>query len=266
MGKQFQQAPSIKTESEISKIEKACRIVAETFNEVEKYMQAGITTIEIDRIAEDFIRTKGGIPAFKGYGDKDMPFPNTLCISIDKEVVHGIPGKRKLETGQIISVDCGCLLDGYYGDSAVTYKVGEISEEKKKLLEVTEKSLFLGIEQAKSKNKVYDISRAIQEYVEMNGFSVTRELVGHGIGKNLHEEPPIPNFVPPLLHRSKYPNVRLESGMTIAIEPMVHAGSRFVKTARDGWTVYTADGKPAAHFEHTIAINEGNPIILTLRN
>ena len=256
----------IKTEKAIDLIEKSCRIVAETLMLVEKYAKPGIETIEIDRIAEDYIRSKDAIPAFKGYIVDGRAFPGTLCMSIDEEVVHGIPGKRILEEGQIISIDCGAKKNGYFGDSALTLAIGEISEEKKKLMQVTEKALFLGIEQAVEKNKLYEISKAVQEYVEENGFSVTRELVGHGIGKELHEEPPVPNFVPPLLHRTKYPNVKLHKGMAMAIEPMVHAGKKEIRTLLDGWTVITADKKPAAHFEHTIIVDSEKPIILTLRD
>ena len=258
--------PYIKTENEISKIEKSCRIVAETLTLIEKYMAPGTETLEIDRIAEDYILSKGAKPAFKGYVVDGKKFPYTLCISINDEVVHGMPGRRKLEEGQIVSVDCGAELDGYFGDSAVTYAVGNVSEEKLKLMSSTKEALMLGIEKAVSKNKVYDISRAVQEFVEMRGYSVTRELVGHGIGKNLHEEPPVPNFVPPLLHRSKYPNIKLEKGMALAIEPMVHAGTKFVRTESDGWTVRTVDGKPAAHFEHTVIVEDKYPLILTVRD
>ncbi|MBM2816621.1 MAG: Methionine aminopeptidase [Ignavibacteria bacterium] len=256
----------VKTQTQIGLMEKACRIVAETLILLEKYIQPGIETIEIDKIAEDYILSKGAKPAFKGYKVESRLFPNSLCISIDDEVVHGIPGRRKLKDGEIISVDCGTLKDGFYGDSAMTYAVGEISGEKRKLMRVTEESLMLGIQAAISGNKVYDISKAVQTHVEINGFSVTRELVGHGIGQQLHEEPPIPNFVPPLLHRQKYPNVKLQSGMTIAIEPMVQAGVKNVRTKPDGWTVVTIDNMPAAHFEHTVVVNDGKAIILTLRD
>ena len=256
----------VKTESEISKIEKACRIVADTLSLLEKYIKAGIETIEIDKVAEDYILSKGAKPAFKGYMVDGRKFPNTLCISIDDEVVHGIPGKRMLEEGQIVSLDCGAELEGYFGDSAVTYPVGKVSEEKVRLMAVTQEALVQGIEKAVTGNKIYDISRAVQEFVEKNGYSVTRELVGHGIGKNLHEEPPVPNFVPPLLHRSKYPNVKMMKGMALAIEPMVHAGRQYVKNARDGWMVRTADGKPAAHFEHTVIIEDNYPLVLTQRD
>lgn len=256
----------IKSQSEIILIEKACRIVADTLSLLSKYMKPGVETIEIDKIAEDYILSHDAQPAFKGYEVDGKKFPNTLCISIDEEVVHGIPSNRKLEDGQIVSIDCGVQKDGYYGDSAVSYAIGEISQNKKKLLEVTENSLTLALTQAISRKKVYDISRSIQEYVERYGFSLTRELTGHGIGKQLHEEPSIPNFVPPLLHRNYYPNVKLFAGMTLAIEPMVQEGVKEVKTKKDGWTVVTADGKPAAHFEHTVIVEDIKPIILTLRN
>lgn len=256
----------IKTEKDIDFIEKSCRIVAETLILVGKYIKPGIETIELDKIAEDYIRSQGAKPAFLGYEVDDRFFPNTLCISIDEEIVHGIPGNRKIIEGEIVSVDCGAEKDGYFGDSAVTFAVGEISQEKQKLMKITEESLYLGISQAVSGNKIYDISRTIQEFVEKNGFSLTRELVGHGIGKELHEEPPVPNFVPPLLHRNKYPNVKLVPSMALAIEPMVHAGTKAVRKLNDGWTIVTADKKPSAHFEHTVIIDNDKPIILTLRN
>lgn len=257
---------NVKSTEEINKIEKACRIVAETLQLIEKYVVAGISTLELDTIAEDYIKSKNAVPAFKGFKSDNLVFPNTLCISIDEEVVHGIPSKNRiLKEGQIVSIDCGCSIDGYYGDSAVTYPVGKVTEEKEKLMKVTNESLFLGIEQAKARNKVYDISRAIQIHCEKNGYSLTRELSGHGIGKYLHEQPSIPNFVPPLLQRNYYPNEKLVNGMALAIEPMVHQGKKDVYVASDGWTIYTADKKPAAHYEHTIIVDDNKPIILTLR-
>ncbi len=259
-------ASNIKTAEELKGIEIACRIVAETLTLVEKYVKSGIETIELDQIAEDYIRSKNARPAFKGYGDPKKPFPGSLCISIDEVVVHGIPDNRKLKTGEIVSIDCGAELNGFYGDSAFTLPVGEISEEKIRLLKITNESLALGIEQAITGNKVYDISRAVQGYAESHGYSVTRELFGHGVGKKLHEEPSVPNFVPSLLNRNNFPNAKLFENMTLAIEPMVHAGSQTVITADDGWTVLTADGKPAAHFEHTIVVKNGKPEILTLRD
>jgi methionyl aminopeptidase len=250
---------------DVEKLSAACKLVAMTFTEVERHIVPGVTTAELDVIAEDFIRSHGGVPAFKGYVVDGKSFPGSLCISVDEEVVHGIPGKRQLKPGQIVTIDCGVQLDGHFGDSAWTYAVGEISTEKQRLMDVTLESLYKGIAAATEGNKVYDISRAVQAHVEANGFSVVRELVGHGIGRQLHEEPPVPNFVPGLLHRSRYPNMKLESGMALAIEPMVNAGTFQVHTANDGWTIFTADGKPAAHFEHTVLIDGGVPKILTAR-
>jgi len=251
---------------DVRKLEAACRIVADTFSHLRQFIKPGVTTLELDAIAEDFIRNHGAEPAFKGYEVDEKVYPYTLCISIDEEVVHGMPGSRKLKEGQIISVDCGAKKDGWFGDSAYTYPVGEISTDKQRLLTVTQEALALGIEQAVDGNKVYEIGRAVQAHVEKNGFSVVRELVGHGIGQHLHEEPPVPNFVPGLLHRSQYPNVKLTTGMALAIEPMVNMGSFHVHTASDGWTVYAADGKPSAHFEHTVLIDGKTPRILTLMN
>jgi len=201
----------------------------------------------------------GGEPAFKGYGwDKSNLFPATLCMSIDEEVVHGIPSKRVLKDGELLSIDVGAKKNGFYGDGAWSFAVGEVSEEKLRLMRVTEESLLIGIEQAVAGNRVHDISNAIQQYVEAKGFSVVRDLVGHGVGKKLHEEPSIPNYgeagTGPLL----------KNGMTLAIEPMVNAGTWQVKVSSDGWTVFTADGKPSAHFEHTVAIKNGKAEILTL--
>jgi len=236
-------------------------VVAGIFDVVEKLIRPGVTTAELDRAAEDYVLSKGAKPAFKGYGfDRKNLFPATICLSIDDQVVHGIPGSRQLEDGQLLSVDVGAIKDGYYGDAARTYPVGKISDEKKKLLEVTEKALYLGIEQAVTGNHVEDISQAVQDYVESNGFSVVRDLVGHGIGTKLHEDPAVPNFG----RKGRGPLLR--DGMTIAIEPMVNAGTYKVYTARDGWTVYTADGKPSAHFEHTVVINNGKAGILTSSN
>ena len=258
--------PYIKTNAEVIALEKACRIVAETFNTIAKYMKPGVSTLLLDKIAEDYILSHNAKPAFKGYKVDRKAFPNTLCISINEEVVHGIPSERQLQEGDIVSVDCGAEIGGYFGDSAVTYAIGAISREKQMLMKVTEEALFKGIEQAIDGNKLYDVSKAIQSHAESNGFSLTRELVGHGIGRSLHEEPAVPNFVPPLLHRKSYPNVKLYKNMAIAIEPMVHAGAKQVKTLSDGWTYVTADGSPAAHFEHTVIIDNGKANILTLRD
>jgi len=256
---------TIKTEEEIELIKESCRIVAETLVLLKDYVKPDETTLNLDKVAEEYIRSRGGIPAFKGYETGGLVFPNSLCISINDEVIHGIPNNRRLKVGDLVSIDCGVLKNGYYGDSAITYGVGEISEDDKKLMAVTEKALELGIEQVKRGNNVYDISRAIQSYVEMNGFSLTREYCGHGLGKSLHEFPAIPNYVPPLLHRDNFPNVKLENNMVIAIEPMVHKGRKEIKIASDKWTVLTRDGSKAAHFEHTVVVNDNKAIILTYR-
>lgn len=249
---------------EISKIEAACRIVAGTLQMLSEKIQPGVSTLELDVMAEDYIRSHGGEPAFKGYVVDDREFPFTLCVSIDEEVVHGMPGARKLKEGQVVSLDVGVRKDGFFGDSAWSFGVGEISSDKQRLLDATQEALRLGIAQVVEGNKVYDIARAVQTHVEKQGFSVVRELVGHGIGRNLHEEPPIPNFVPGLLHRNRYPNAKLRNGMALAIEPMVNMGMFHVHTASDGWTVYAADGKPSAHFEHTVVVDGKTPRILTL--
>jgi methionyl aminopeptidase len=252
---------SVKTPREIDLMREAGKVAAGILNTVEKYIKPGITTEELDRIAEDYVLSQNAKPAFKGYGfDKKHLFPATICLSIDDQVVHGIPGSRRLEEGQVLSVDVGAVKNGYYGDAAKTFAVGKISDEKNKLMEVTEKALRLGIENAVAGNHVEDISQAIQDYVEQNGFSVVRDLVGHGIGTKLHEDPPVPNYG----KRGRGPLLR--NGMTLAIEPMVNAGSYEVHTAKDGWTVYTSDGKPSAHFEHTIVLNNEKPEILTVSN
>lgn len=249
----------IKSKKEIDYIAESCRIVAETLQLVKSKVKPGVTTEELDLIAEDYIRSNGGIPAFKGYTQPGTPpFPGSICASIDDEVVHGIPGKRILKEGEIISIDVGVLKNNYYGDAALSVAVGEISELKKKLLEVTEKSLYEGISQAVIGNRVHDISYAVQSYVESNGFSIVKDLCGHGVGRFLHEDPSIPNY------GIKGTGPKLKNGMTLAIEPMVNAGDWRVKTEDDGWTVVTADGLPSAHFEHTILVNGNKPEILTV--
>jgi len=247
---------------EIKLMEKAGRITADTLTLIGKNIKVGITTEELDNIAEDYIRTNDATPSFKGYNGYGF----SLCISIDEVVVHGIPNERKLEEGQIVSVDCGATYKGFVGDSAVTFPVGKISEEKQRLLTVTEEALFKGIEQAIEKNKVYDISKAIQNHCEANGYSLTRELTGHGIGNKMHLKPSIPNFIPSLLERKSIPNEKLINGIGLAIEPMVHLGKKEVFVLKDGWTVCTRDNTPAAHFEHTVIVNGKEPIIMTLRN
>ena len=244
----------IKSQREIAQLKKANAIVAEVFQRMKGMIVPGVTTRELDRVAEEIILSKGAIPAFKGY----RGFPATLCISINEEVVHGIPGGRRLKEGEIVSLDVGVNLNGYFGDAAITYPVGEVDPEARRLLEVTEKALYTGIEKAKAGNRLYDISFAIQTWVESQGFSVVRDFVGHGIGKDLHEEPQIPNFGSP--HQGS----RLEKGMVFALEPMVNEGGYGVKVLPDGWTVVTADGKRSAHFEHTIAITDGGAEILSI--
>ncbi|HLU23937.1 type I methionyl aminopeptidase [Lederbergia graminis] len=242
-----------KTPRELEIMREAGRIVALTHQELRKTLQPGITTRELDTIAESFIKQHGAYPSFKGYNG----FPGSVCVSVNEELVHGIPGDRILKDGDIISIDIGAKVNGYHGDSAWTYSVGNIDMETQKLLDVTEKSLYLGLEEAKPGVRLSNISHAIQTYVESNGFSIVREYVGHGVGQNLHEDPQIPHYGPPNT------GPRLKPGMVLAIEPMVNAGSRYVKTLADNWTVVTVDGKKCAHFEHTIAITEAGYEILT---
>ncbi len=244
---------TLRSHREIEQLRKSNAIVAEVFEELKKVIAPGITPQELDRIAETLILAKGATPAFKGY----RGFPATLCVSINEEVVHGIPGSRKLREGDIVSLDVGVTLNGYFGDAAITLPVGEVDQRARELLEVTEKALYVGIEKARAGNRLYDISHAIQACVESGGFSVVRDFVGHGIGKDLHEEPQIPNFGPP------HQGPRLESGMIFALEPMVNEGTYEVRVLSDGWTVVTADGKRSAHFEHSIAITDGKAEILS---
>lgn len=242
-----------KNEDELNIMRKAGRIVALTHQELKKYLQPGITTLELDRIAENFINSQGATPSFKGYNG----FCGSICTSINNELVHGIPSDRELKEGDIISIDIGAKYNGYHGDSAWTYSIGTIDEETKKLLEVTEKSLFIGLKEAKPGQRLSNISHAIQTFVEGNNFSIVKEYVGHGVGQNLHEEPMVPHYGPPGL------GPILQPGMVLAIEPMVNAGLRYVQTLSDNWTVVTVDGKNCAHFEHTIAITETGYEILT---
>lgn len=243
-----------KTPREIDLMRVAGEIVALTHRELQKHIQPGITTKELDNIAEKFIRQHDAIPSFKGYNG----FTGGICASVNEELVHGIPGDRVLRDGDIISIDIGAKYSGYHGDSAWTYPVGRITEENREVLEVTEESLYKGLAEAKPGERLSNISHAVQTHVEENGFSVVREYVGHGVGQDLHEDPQIPHFGPP----GKGP--RLKPGMVLAIEPMVNAGRRHVRTLRDNWTVVTTDGKMCAHFEHTIAINETGYEILTI--
>lgn len=248
----------IKSPREIQLMRESGRIVAEVLALVGVRIVPGVTVKDLDAFAEEYIRSKAGIPAFKGYGhDRNNLFPGTLCISVDDEVVHGIPDGRVLEEGQIVSIDVGVKKNGYFGDGARTFTVGVVSPEKTRLLKVTEESLYRGIDQARSGNHLHDVSHAVQERVEEEGFAVVRDLVGHGVGKNLHEEPAVPNF------GTQGTGIILKEGMVLAIEPMVNAGTHRVQMGDDGWTVRTADGKPSAHFEHTVLITSGDAEILT---
>jgi methionyl aminopeptidase len=243
----------LKTDEEIELMRVANLLVGATLAEVAKHVAPGVTTLQLDTIAEEFIRDHGAIPLFKGFDG----FPNSLCISVNDQVVHGIPGAMVLKEGDIVSVDCGAKLNGYCGDSAYTFEVGEVAPEVKRLLQTTKESLYAGIEQATDGKRTGDVGSAIQHYCEDRGYSVVRELVGHGIGKAMHEAPEVPNY------GKKGHGVLLRNGMCIAIEPMINLGKKNVKFEKDGWTVRTADRKPSAHFEHTIAIREGRADILS---
>jgi methionyl aminopeptidase len=245
----------LKNKTEIGYIRQACRIVAELLDYLRDIVKPGVTTGFLDQRAEEFIRKRGGAPAFKNYNG----FPASICTSVNEQVIHGIPGERRLQDGDVLSIDVGVKKAGYFGDAALTIPLGQVGPEVQRLLEVTEKSLRAGIEKAVHRNHVSDISSAIQETVEKNGFSVVRDFVGHGIGKKLHEEPPIPNYKTP----GRGP--RLVTGMTLAIEPMVHMEGYEVVILKDNWTVVTKDGKPSAHFEHTILVGDDEPEILTVR-
>ncbi|CAM4482890.1 type I methionyl aminopeptidase [Paenibacillus tarimensis] len=242
-----------KSEMELSFMREAGRIVADTHRLLAQAIKPGVTTSELDKIAEDYIRSQDAIPSFKGYNQ----FPASICASVNDELVHGIPGSRVLNEGDIISIDIGAQYKGYHGDSAWTYGVGQISEEVRKLLEVTEKSLYAGLQHVKPDVRLYTVSHAIQQVVESAGMSIVREYVGHGIGTSLHEEPQIPNYGMP----DRGP--RLKPGMVLAIEPMVVLGERYVRTLEDNWTVVTQDGTWCAHFEHTVAVTPDGFEILT---
>lgn len=244
----------IKNSQEIDYMREAGRIVGETLLMLKDIIKPGITTAEIDKIAEEFITKQGAKPSFKGYGG----FPATLCISSNDQVVHGIPGKTMLKEGDIVTLDCGALINGFHGDAARTYAVGNISDEAAKLIKVTEESFFKGIEKAVIGNRLTDISHEIQQYVEANGFSVVRDFVGHGIGRSLHEDPEVPNFGRPGR------GTKLVEGLVLAIEPMVNIGGFHVRTKQDGWTVVTADGSLSAQYENTVVITPDGPEILTL--
>lgn len=242
-----------KTEEEIELIRASAKVLAQAHGEVAGMIREGVTTRELDQRAEEFIRDHGGQPSFKGYNN----FPYSLCISPNAVVVHGFPGDQPLKSGDILSVDCGVLLNGYHSDSAYTYPVGEVAPEVLRLLEETKKSLYLGIEQAVAGNRMGDVSYAIQNHVEKQGYGVVRELVGHGIGKKLHERPEVPNY------GKRGSGLKLQTGLVLAIEPMVNLGKKDVVQEKDGWTIRTKDYKPSAHFEHTVVIRKDKAEILT---
>jgi methionyl aminopeptidase len=244
----------VKTAEQIERMRKSCRLLVEAFREAERLIAPGVRTKEIDAAVEDFIRSRGGIPAFKGY----RGYPASVCISVNEVVIHGIPGDQELREGDIVSLDMGVVVDGYYSDGARTYPVGPVSEEKQRLMEAAREALSEAIATAREGNRVGDISWAIQRTVESRGFSVVRQFCGHGIGRNLHEEPEVPNYGQPKT------GPRLRRGMTLALETMVNAGTHEVEILSDGWTVVTRDRKPSAHFEHTVAITDGEPEVLTL--
>lgn len=242
-----------KTAEEIELIRESSLLVGKTLGEVGNHIRPGVKTIELDRIAEEFIRDHGAIPGFKGYNG----FPYTLCISVNDQVVHGMPGEKVLNDGDIASVDCGVLMNGYYGDSAYTFPVGDVNEEVLALMKRTIEALYLGIEQAIAGNRVGDIGHSIQKYVEGFGYSVVRDLVGHGLGKNLHEKPEVPNY------GKRGSGAMLKEGMVLAIEPMINLGTRKIIQERDGWTIRTADGRPSAHYEHDVVVRKEKAEILS---
>lgn len=243
----------LKTREEIELMRESALSVSRTLGIIAKEIKPGVTTLDLDKLAETYIRDNGGTPLFKGmYG-----FPNTLCMSLNESVVHGIPNNKPLQEGDIISVDCGVLKNGYCGDHAYTFSVGEIKPEVQKLLDVTLECLYIGIEQFKTGNRIGDIGFAIQQHAEKNGYGVVRELCGHGLGKKLHEDPEVPNY------GKRGDGPKIKDGMVIAIEPMINMGTRNIKQLKDGWTILTADGKPSAHFEHDVALIDGKPEILS---
>lgn len=248
-------AITIKTKDQVDKMRIAGGILADLIDILEEMIRPGITTDELDKVAEDFIRSRGAEPSFLGYGG----YPKTLCTSVNEEIVHGIPSSRKLKNGDIISIDMGAYINGYHGDCARTYGVGEISEADRKLIEVTQQSFFEGIKFAKAGNHLYEISAAVQTYAESFGFGVVRDYVGHGIGRNMHEDPSIPNF------KQIGRGPKLQKGMVLAIEPMITAGSYKCKVLKDGWTAVTRGGSNAAHYENTVLITDGEPELLTFK-
>ena len=251
----------IKSEPEVAKIRAASHIVAECLNHVETLVRPGVTPIELNAAVERFITERGAYPAFKGYRVGRHRFEYAACISVNNAVVHGIPSRDPLREGDIISIDCGAEKDGWFGDGAWTYAVGQIAPETARLMQITRESLLLGVARARAGGRLFDISEAVQDYCEAHGYGVVKELVGHGIGRDLHEDPQVPNYVPG--PSEGFANIELLEGMTLAIEPMINMGTARVRTAKDKWTVLTADGKPSAHFEHTIVVRRGGGEILT---
>ena len=251
----------VKTESEIARMRVASHIVAECLNYVETLVRPGVTPMDLNHAVEQFITSRGAYPAFKGYKVDRKTFQYAACVSVNSAVVHGIPTNEPLKEGDVVSVDCGAEKDGWFGDGAWTFPVGQIAPATAKLLQVTRESLMLGVARARVGGRLFDISEAIQDYCEMHGYGVVRELVGHGIGNHLHEDPQVPNYVPKA--SEGFANLELLEGMTFAIEPMINMGTAKVRTAKDKWTVLTADGKPSAHYEHTVVVRRGGGEILT---
>ena len=248
----------LKSKREIARMRESADLVGRALAEVGRVIEPGVTTAELDAVAEEFVRSHGAEPAFKGYKMAGLtPFPGTLCVSVNDVVVHGIPGGYTLQEGDLLSVDCGVLLNGYYGDSAYTFAVGELAAEDVKLCRVTYESLYKGIEQAIAGHRVGDISHAVQSYCENRGYGVVKELVGHGIGRELHEDPQVPNYG----RRGR--GRKLKSGLAICIEPMINRGTEEVVTREDGWTICTADEQHSAHYEHTVVVQEGEPEVIT---
>lgn len=243
----------LKTPEEIEVLRLSSLLVGKTLAEVAKQIKPGVTTLDLDKIAEEFIRDNGALPGFKGYGD----FPNTLCTSVNSQVVHGIPNDKPLEDGDVVSVDCGVLMNDFYGDSAYTFEVGEVKPEVKKLLEVTKECLNKGVEMAVAGKRIGDIGYAVQSHAEAYGYGVVRELVGHGLGRGLHEAPEVPNY------GRQGRGIKLQEGMVLAIEPMINLGVKEVQQLNDGWTIKTSDDLPSAHFEHDVAVMKGKAEVLS---
>jgi methionyl aminopeptidase len=243
----------IKSAEEIELLKISNRLVTQTLAELAKIIRPGVSTLELDTVAEAYIRDHHGIPGFLGYNG----FPNTLCTSVNSEVVHGIPSAYKLKEGDIVSIDCGVLLNGYFGDSAYTFALGQPDDRVMNLMKTTKEALFIGIQQAKEGNRLGDIGHAVQQHAENHGFSVVREMVGHGIGKNLHEEPEVPNY------GKRGSGLKLKSGMVLCIEPMINMGKKFIRQQKDGWTIITQDNLPSAHYELALAVKGNEPVVLT---